>query len=354
MWYISSKYIKNKKIKINLNKEIDKKTTKEIFFLLALTLTSVIFIYFWDYLRNEEVIYFLAKIYQNFIENNSSYIELLSFYFSFIGVELFFIFWIFPIIFWMGEEKTGKKAVLSLLLAVFVTFLFRQITSLPRPYFPEIRTTSFGKSFPSGHITQIISVFGFLSFYYKKPILWIITILFVFLVGMSRLFYARHFVDDLIGGVIISIFLVYFLVKLFEWLEKKKVNFSLIVFYLITITLPFTSYFFTGNLARHNYLLFYLGGISAGVILENNYLKKYRIDKFKTNLERTALGLAVSLPFAINSINLRYLVDHKDSLFYFITYFIFGIFVTFFWPFLFHIFRNTFFIGFNKARNFFS
>ncbi len=231
--------------------------------------------------------------------------------------------------FWNKEENTTQKTILALLFGASITFLLREIIALPRPHLPEFDMVGLGNSFPSGHIVQLVMVFGFLSLTYKKISFWIFSAVLVFCVGISRLFYGYHYLDDVIGGFILGSFLLYLFYKFIPLLEKKKLDFSVILLLLLVVALPFTLYFLRGHHARHNFLLLYFFGFLIGYILNKRYIKI-------TILKKRAMilgGILISFPFTFSEIVVtRYFGVSPPLLFSYFNFFSFGLFVTFFWP----------------------
>lgn len=71
-------------------------------------------------------------------------------------------------------------------------------------------------SFPSGHTLSAFSVFSLLAFYTKKK--WMTTLLFLMaaiLVGISRVYLLQHFVEDIMMGAFLGVFLA-FLIYYFD------------------------------------------------------------------------------------------------------------------------------------------
>lgn len=76
-------------------------------------------------------------------------------------------------------------------------------------------------SFPSGHTLSAFSVFSLLAFYTKKK--WMKTLLFLMaaiLVGISRVYLLQHFVEDIMMGAFMGIFLA-FLIYYFANFNKE-------------------------------------------------------------------------------------------------------------------------------------
>ncbi len=103
-------------------------------------------------------------------------------------------------------------------------------------YFLRIRPTDlsyykeFSYSFPSGHSTIAVSFYGLLFYFYirslsnfKAKTIWtIIALLFIFLLGFSRLYLCVHYLSDVLAGYILGFLWFLFAVSIVEWNYKNK------------------------------------------------------------------------------------------------------------------------------------
>ncbi len=324
---------KIKEWKESLRLKPSRRTLWEAFFVAGLLVAATFFAIFWEVLRSERMVLFFVEQREALSEWSSVADSALSL-FSYVGVELFFMFFLFPIIFWIGEKDAGKKSAMSLLVAGGAVFFIRQFIDLPRPYIPEMEIATPGNSFPSGHITQSIVAIGFLAVYYKSWIISLLTAFLVFLIGVSRLLFGFHFLDELLGGVMVGLATLYIFAKSISWLEKR-VDLPLLFFFTLVVVLPFFLYFAEGDAARHSFLLLYLGGLFTGFIVENRFLKLIDIKRGIEKAYKLFLGMLIFCPLLILEINRSNLIEEGFSTFVYLTYFFLGLFVSLVWPTLF-------------------
>ncbi len=241
---------------------------KEYLLLALFLLSTLLFVYHWDVLRSEAITSLFLENWRDFSERTSPLINLAVVFFSYLGTNYSFIFLILPGIFWLKEKKIGERAAFTWLFAGAVTFFLREITQLSRPCFPEmINACTDGYSFPSGHIVQIIAVIGIIAYYYRSKILTALLFFMVLLVGFFRLSFGFHFLDDVLGGVLVGIATLYLAIKLIAFAQKKKINLSSFSFFVLTPLLPFFAHFLAGENIRHGFTLFFLSGFFAGIVL---------------------------------------------------------------------------------------
>ncbi len=318
----------------NPKRKVSNSIKKDVLFVLSLVSLAVLFLAAWEFLRNEKITLFFLEQYTSLLERSTSATENSLKLFSYIGVKSFFIFFLFPVLFWMEEKEKAVKAAMILLIAGATVLLIREATSLPRPYFPELDQTRPGHSFPSGHIVQLLMVLGFLLLHYKKKIVWLLAGLIILFTGISRLFFGHHFLDDIIAGIIIGSLALYFSLRVFSLLESRGFKLLPIFLILLAFIIPFTCLFIT-QITRHLPLIFYVCGLLGGYTLQNTYFK-IPSEKKWTKFYKTFLGIILLTPFAITfNFNL-----FTDALLLG-GYFFIGTFVALIWPSIFYASRKA-------------
>lgn len=113
------------------------------------------------------------------------------------------------------EEKIVKLAVISFFGSSFLTWGIKGIVNRERPN-KEI-TSRFNSSFPSGHITNYYSVAHLFAKEYPKYSIYLYS--FGLLLGFSRIYLKKHYLTDVVAGIIIGISISEFIYK-----NKKYLN----------------------------------------------------------------------------------------------------------------------------------
>ncbi|MEJ7611091.1 MAG: phosphatase PAP2 family protein [Ferruginibacter sp.] len=130
---------------------------------------------------------------------------------TFLGSQKFLVPANLLLIFYFFLVKDNKKTALQItaisLTSVIVMFSIKFFLQRQRPMIPLISKVH-GYSFPSGHTFSSVTFFGILAYMayrnIKQPLLrWaiiIILIIFVILIGFSRVYLRLHYASDVIAG----------------------------------------------------------------------------------------------------------------------------------------------------------
>lgn len=177
---------------------------------------------------------------------------------SFFGTENFFLL-LLPALYWCLEADIGLRVGIILLLSSSVNDALKMVFHGPRPYWYSAAVihyaaeNSFGV--PSGHAQIAFGVWGMLASCSRKWWGWLIAMLVILLIGISRLYLGVHFPHDVILGWLIGALLLWLVLRFWKpatlWLNKMTLGqqilasflgslllilFSLIPFFWIKIT----------------------------------------------------------------------------------------------------------------------
>lgn len=169
------------------------------------------------------------------------------------GEELLLIA-IMGFLYWGLSKEFGKYVGLNVLMANVWNPMIKNVVLRLRPYFiaadkgyaiealrpvdsskPLYDVAAQGYSFPSGHSTNAVTMYGSLAAHEKRNrILWTIAIVLPLLVGFSRVFVGVHYPTDVLGGWALGVVIV----LLVPFLRKKIKNRWLFYGVLLLTTLP--------------------------------------------------------------------------------------------------------------------
>ncbi len=103
----------------------------------------------------------------------------------------------------------GRWLLVVLVASIFAIVGGKELFGRPRPYvFDAVQIVSLapasGNGFPSGHVGGSLAIWGFVALWFHRR--WSYVLLAVYIVGMawSRLYTGNHYLQDLLGGVLIG------------------------------------------------------------------------------------------------------------------------------------------------------
>ena len=134
-------------------------------------------------------------------------------FFSFItslGREEFYLA-LFPLIYWCINKQLGKAVGYIFLTMVTVNYMLKEVLREPRPFWLEpdvglVMEDGFG--LPSGHTQFATALYLSIAYWYRRSWGWVLAILFIILMGTSRIYLGVHFVHDVLLGLLIGIITV--------------------------------------------------------------------------------------------------------------------------------------------------
>jgi membrane-associated phospholipid phosphatase len=164
--------------------------------------------------------------------------------FSFLGSEYFFLI-LLPALYWCLEASIGLRVGFILLLSTSVNDALKMAFHGPRPYWVSTDVigyaseTSFGV--PSGHAQIAVGVWGMLAASLRKRWVWLMAILIILLIGISRIFLGVHYPLDVILGWLIGTILFWLVLRFWkpaaEWLKKMRLGQQILGAFLASLVL---------------------------------------------------------------------------------------------------------------------
>jgi membrane-associated phospholipid phosphatase len=158
-----------------------------------------------------------------FLQNLGNWLTLPMKVLTFLGTEEFF-FVFMPFLFWCVDTALGARVGMILIFGSGLNSSLKLFFHGARPYWFDTRVkalsteTSFG--FPSGHAQTAASVWGRLAADIRRQWVTIVSVILIFLIGLSRIYLGVHFTSDVVGGWLFGLIVL----VLFIWLEKPCVS----------------------------------------------------------------------------------------------------------------------------------
>lgn len=150
-------------------------------------------------------------------------------FFTFLGTPDFFILFL-PLVYWCIDAGLGIRIGLILLFSNGLNEIVKLALHGPRPYWisPEVKALSAESSFgpPSGHAEIGVGVWGTIAAAVRRPWAWILFLIVVLLIGLSRVYLAVHFPADVILGWLLGGLTLWAFLALWRpvsaWLKQRS------------------------------------------------------------------------------------------------------------------------------------
>ncbi|MCE7036648.1 phosphatase PAP2 family protein [Bacillus cereus] len=239
---------------------------------------------------------------------------------------------IISFLYWCVSKRKAFHMIVMLCFSGYIGIMVKEFMKIPRPYTYDgiealYEKSAAGYSFPSTHVQLSTTFWGSFMILCKKRIVWIIGIIFIILVAISRLYLRVHWLSDIIGAVLFSVIVVYLYTKVTMGLSDR--NFILLQRIILAVSL--IMYVMTSQVDNLK-LLGVLTGSTIGIMLENHFININESNDFKMQVVKTVLGLSIMLI-------MQFILKKVIPDMYYLRYAVTGITITFLCPFMFHMLR---------------
>ena len=186
--------------------------------------------------------------------------------------------------YWCINKKYGQKLLFSLTANIAINTGIKEYVKAPRPIGTEglesLRvSTATGYSFPSGHTQTATTFWTSLMIIFRQKWMYILGLIMILGVGLSRLYLGVHWPIDVICGWIFGIVFTIMFSKLFDIVDKNK-DYKLLLLTLI----PFIIFIFIVKSESYIKMLGLLSGFILGYIIEDKFIKFNTIDEYKKEI----------------------------------------------------------------------
>jgi membrane-associated phospholipid phosphatase len=129
---------------------------------------------------------------------------------SALGTEEFFLVAL-PLVYWTVNKRLGRQLGVLFFLSISLNALLKQAFHQPRPFWLDEsvglqRTAGYG--FPSGHVQNSTGLYLLCAASLRRRWAWLLAVLSVVLMGLSRIYLGSHFVFDTFASLLIGLLLL--------------------------------------------------------------------------------------------------------------------------------------------------
>ena len=144
---------------------------------------------------------------------------------SLFGLEEFYLA-LLPLIYWCLNKQLGKHYAYVFVVAVVLLPLLKHTFRDPRPYWLDNQVglnIDVAYGIPSGHVLLGTTTYFFLAAWIRRRWAWVLAVLIVIVMSLSRIYLGVHFVHDTIAGFLTATLL---LITYFVWQRTLAARFS--------------------------------------------------------------------------------------------------------------------------------
>jgi len=165
-------------------------------------------------------------------------------FFSLFGNELFFLF-IAPALFWCVDATLGMRAGLGLLVSLSTNAILKLAFHAPRPYWYDSRVQPFSSEIsfgiPSGHAQNSVVIWSLLANWVNRPLGWVVAVVMILLVSLSRMVLGMHFPSDILAGWLVGGLLVWAILRfekpILVWLRGRQIAGQVVAVFAASLSL---------------------------------------------------------------------------------------------------------------------
>ena len=142
-----------------------------------------------------------------------------------LGNEEFYLA-VLPLIYWTINKRLGKQLGFLFFIAVGINTILKQALREPRPFWidPSVGLADTGGyGIPSGHVQYATVLYLLVAGWIANFWVWLLALVLIFIMGLSRVYLGQHFIHDVIAGFIIGLLI---LVGYLIWIRYFAKNFN--------------------------------------------------------------------------------------------------------------------------------
>ena len=214
--------------------------------------------------------------------------------FHWMGYAGFFLA-VMPLIYWSVDKRLGIKLVLALLITAGLNNAIKGVLQEPRPYQISTDVTllldHYGYGFPSGHTMVAVVVWGFLALETRRWQALVIAAVYVLMMGWSRMYLGVHYPQDVIGGGVFGLILLYVLYHNLDALLYQVRRLPLRAAIAAFILIGMWSMIFLYDVDEGAAAAGFVWGAGAGLLIERRRIRFSTTGPLAQRIVRYAIGI---------------------------------------------------------------
>jgi len=250
---------------------------------------------------------------------------------TYLGKEQFYIFAL-PVIYWCVDKYLGRFLSVAFLLSGYVNAFLKDAFGLPRPNDFDARIRAplpqTDPSFPSNHSQGSLVFWGGIAALARRGWMWIVSVVLVLLISLSRIYLGVHFPQDVLGGWILGLVILALCLWIHRLLRGKR--FPLAAQLVAAFVIPLLLFVLHPSEGA-GMVMGVAFGMAPGFALEARYVRFHAGGVWWKRIARFVVGV---IPLLALYLGLK-MVFPEGEAFRFIRYALVGIWAGFFAPWVF-------------------
>lgn len=178
------------------------------------------------------------------IQNLGEWLQVPMKVLSFLGSPEFYLL-VMPFLYWSIDAVLGIRIGIILFLSAALNYYLKVIFHTGRPFWVSREVESYAYEYdfaiPSGHAQLSSANFSLLAASLKRRSFWVLSLILIFLIGLSRIYLAVHFPQDVIVGWCAGFFLVWIFLRVEDsvgsWFSERSLPMAILVLFAVSIAM---------------------------------------------------------------------------------------------------------------------
>lgn len=168
---------------------------------------------------------------------------------SFLGSPEFYLL-VMPFLYWSIDAVLGIRIGIILFLSAAFNYYLKVIFHTGRPFWVSREVESYAYEYdfaiPSGHAQLSSAYFGLLAASLKRRWVWALSLVLIFLIGISRIYLAVHFPQDVILGWCAGFLLLWIFLRVEDsvgsWFSERSLPMAVLVLFAASMAMLLTGF----------------------------------------------------------------------------------------------------------------